>query len=153
MVPATPSPSRLLAERIELPRDEVELCGKIPQDEVEDGVAIVHVGGRRAEQREREQEKREQRQQRVVRDRRRVREIVAACRSQGSRASADIARQPRRMSRIAPCRWRAQAPIMSGRARRLHPGVTHLGREIHRHARAEPELHAARRQAVAAAAS
>ena len=46
-MPATPKVSRAAAERVELVGDEVELRGKVAQDEVEHGVAVGLVGRRR----------------------------------------------------------------------------------------------------------
>ena len=50
-VPATPNVTRLVAERVELAGDEVELLREVLQNELEDGVAVLLVGGHAAEDR------------------------------------------------------------------------------------------------------
>ena len=64
--------------------DEIELRGKVAEDEGEHRDTILSVGGNRPEQRDDEQEKRKERQQRVVRDRGRERQVVAAVEIDGT---------------------------------------------------------------------
>ena len=84
--------TRVRAERVELPRDELELRWESScRTNVEHRVAVVLVGGDAAEHRERQQEERKQRQQRVVGDRRRVGQVVAVVEADEARATADSA--------------------------------------------------------------
>ena len=116
---------RIRAERVELPGDEIELAGKVPQNELEHCGAIFGVGGHLAEHRECEQEKGKQRQQRVVGDRRRVGEIVAVVEAEES--------APERQRRQPPrCRARGRgraAPLSQGHyVRRAAPTEPTHGR-------------------------
>ena len=76
-LPATPTWMRRLAERVELRGDKVEARREVAEDEGEDGEPLVFARGDRAEQRDDQEQEREQREERVVRDRGRVRQVVA----------------------------------------------------------------------------
>src|SRR5262245_41007983 len=95
------------AERIELIGDEIELAGEILQHELQDGRAIRFVGRDLAEDDEGEEKKGKQRQQRVVSDRRRIREVVAAIEAYEPAPRRDGA-QAREFADAC------HAPIMSG---------------------------------------
>ena len=66
------------AEAVHLPGDELELLREVAEDEADDGVARLRIGGQPADHREQEQEEREQRQQGVEGNRGGVRETLAA---------------------------------------------------------------------------
>ena len=111
------------AKRVELRGDEIEPRRKIAKDEGEDGVAIDGVGSRASEQRKGEQKKRKQGEKRIVRDRRRVRKVIAAVKPLKA-APCRQASQPRHRPRAPAARAEPAGPvhriIMSGGLRRLH---------------------------------
>ena len=131
-MPATPSVTVCVAERVELRGDEVELRGKIAEDERR----APRCGRRRRRSTlpriaSASIEERKQRQQRVVRDRRRVGEVVAvveaeeAAPARQAGQARDVARAPADRARVALTRV-----IMSGRSRRLHPRLARLRQQV-----------------------
>ena len=109
--------NRVLAERVELPDDEIELAGKVSENEQQDFLTRDVIGSHAAEYRDGDQRERKQRQQRVVGNRRRVGQVVGLIhlndRPPGRQAgnapgfeqlSNDVARSPKALTLILVAR-------------------------------------------------